>query len=962
MPDSRTSSPPRHAHAAPIGTAPQARSSDKGTRGEPAAATSTDTARTPRTPPRVGTALRTIVATLEALGDAVIVTALDGEIAHWTAAATALLGFTPDSALGRSLVDLLDPSPADVGAARPASLLDGGAWHGPATVAHLSRGKFTVHLSLAPVTLDDGSDAPTPGLLLRVRPWTGRPLPQRGDALDAALLERALEHVNDLVLITTGAPGDAASVRILYVNHAFERVTGYSRDEVLGRSPAMLRGPDSDREAAERIDTAVRDRSRVREELLHYTRQGEPLWLDIDVIPVESPGGSYLQWVAVERDVTSQKGQEVALRAREERLRLALSAVWDGLWDWHVPTGYCYYAPRWYSMLGFVEHALPPHIDTFLDLLHPQDLPRCEQALRDHFDGKTDTYAIEVRLRTVENRWRWILTRGTVVERDQHGRPVRMVGTHTDIAQRKQVELALRTSEDRFRTLTMASPLGIFLTDADGNCTFTTPRMQDLWGAPADALTGRGFLQFAHADDRERVTQAWQTAVQEGGELSIEYRVVRPDGTTRWVCERTAAHRDGNALTGFVATVEDVSAAKAADEDRRRLEVQMQHAQKLESLGVLAGGIAHDFNNLLVGILGNASLAREDLEAGTPTEELLTDIETAARRAAELTMQLLAYAGKGRFNVQPLDLSKAVREMSTLLQSAISKRATLSLGLAENLPLVDADNTQVRQVIMNLLTNASDALQDQNGGIVLRTGVMHADAPYLATCLAADGVEPGAFAFVEVADTGVGMDAETLPRIFEPFFTTKFTGRGLGLAATLGIVRGHRGAMHVRSAPGNGTVFRVLFPTVDKHVPGSRTPRSVIGLSRSGTILVVDDEDSVREVARRMLTRSGYRVIEATDGAEALRLFAEHEREITTIVLDVTMPRMSGTEVLAELRQRGKTVPIVLASGYSAQSLAAPVSGETRPVFVQKPFVTRELLDGIDAALERDAARGRPQG
>ncbi|MCC7055164.1 MAG: PAS domain S-box protein [Gemmatimonadaceae bacterium] len=950
MPNSRTS-PPRHTHAAPIGSAPPTRAPEGRDRGS----SNPDDA----TPPAVGATLRALVGTLESLGDAVIVTALDGEIAIWSAAATALLGWQEGDALGMSLVELLDPAPADVGVTRPPGFLDGAAWHGPATVAHRSRGKFVVHLSLAPVVLDTSVEPPVPGLLLRIRPWPDRARPQRGDALDAALLERALEHVNDLVLITTGSAHDAASARIVYVNQSFERVTGYSRDEVLGRAPSMLRGPDSDREASARIDDAVRDRTRIREELLHYTRQGEPLWLDIDVIPVQSPVGNYLQWVAVERDVTSQKGQEVALRAREERLRLAMNAVWDGLWDWHVPTGYCYYAPRWYAMLGFPEHALPPHIDTFLDLLHPQDLPRCEQALKDHFDGRTDTYALEVRLRTVDNQWRWVLTRGTVVERDQHDRPVRMVGTHTDIALRKQAELALRTSEDRFRTLTMASPLGIFLTDADGNCTFATPRMHDLWGAPADSLLGRGFLDAAHPDDRQRVAQAWQRAVREGGELSIEYRVVRPDGSTRWVCERTAAHKDGNNVTGFVGTVEDISAAKAAAEDRRRLETQMQHAQKLESLGVLAGGIAHDFNNLLVGILGNASLAREDLEPGTATEELLTDIETAARRAAELTMQLLAYAGKGRFNVQPLDLSKAVREMSTLLQSAISKRATLSLGLADDLPLIDADNTQVRQVIMNLLTNASDALQDQNGGIVLRTGMMHADAAYLAACLAADGVEPGAFVFVEVADTGVGMDADTLPRIFEPFYTTKFTGRGLGLAATLGIVRGHRGAVHVHSTPGDGTVFRVLFPTVDKQIPSSRTPRSVIGIARTGTILVVDDEDTVREVARRMLVRSGYRVIEAADGAEALRLFEEHQAVITAIVLDVTMPRMSGTEVVAELRRRGNTVPIVLASGYSAQSLAAPASGDTRPVFVQKPFVTRELLDGIDAALERDANRPR---
>ncbi len=907
-------------------------------------------------PPRPGFGLPPTVehtlATLVALGDAVIVTTRDGTIMRWTDAAQSLLGWQAADVIGKSLIDILDPRPSNSVAPRHLALLGSAQWQGPAVVRHRARGTVNVHLSLTHLAADEDSETTAPCIILRARAHPDRPLPLRADELDPGVLQRALEHVEDVVLITVGAPHDPSAARIVYVNEAFERITGFRRDEVIGKSPTILRGPDTDRCAADRIDDAVRDRRRVREELLNYTKHGEPLWLDVDVIPVDGTGGCYMQWVAVERDVTSQKGQEVALRAREERLRLALNAVWDGLWDWHVPTGYCYYAPRWYSMLGFVEHALPPHIDTFLDLLHPLDLPVCEQALRDHFDGRTDTYAIEVRLRTADNTWCWVLTRGTVVERDTHGRPVRMVGTHTDIAERKTAELALRTSEDRFRTLTMASPLGIFLTDANGDCTFVTPRMLDLWGAPVSVLLGRGFLDAAHPDDRLRVHTAWQTAVRTGGELSMEYRVLRPDGLVRWVCERTAAHRDGNLVTGFVGTVEDISAQKVAAEDRRRLEAQMQHAQKLESLGVLAGGIAHDFNNLLVGILGNASVAREDAEPGTATEELLGDIETAARRAAELTMQLLAYAGKGRFNVQPLDVSAAVRETSSLLQSAISKRATLTLQLGDDLPLIAADGTQVRQVIMNLLTNASDALDDHNGDIVLRTGTMHADVEYLAQCLAADGVRSGEFVFVEVADTGIGMNAETLARIFDPFFTTKFTGRGLGLAATLGIVRGHRGALDVRSSLGSGTTFRVLFPAA-AHEPSSRTPRSVVRLPRVGTVLVVDDEESVRDVARRMLQRMGYEVVTAVDGDDGLRLFSENEDAIVAIVLDVTMPRLSGTEVLAELRKRGKHVPVVLASGYTSQSLADTTHGEPAPIFVQKPFVSGELLAGIDAALAR---------
>ncbi len=906
--------------------------------------------------PSIGASLRATVSTLCALGDSVIVTSIDGSILLWTESTESVLGRRADEVIGESLAELLDPSPAGEHTARSGALLGAVHWQGAAMVLHRDKGRITVHLSLTHVPLSDGADALVDGILLRVRPFPERLAPREPGALDPALLEHALEHVDDVVLITAGHAADPAKARIVYVNHAFELTTGYRREEVLGRSPAILRGPDTDRTASDRIDAAVRDRQRAREELLNYTKLGEPLWLDVDVSPVESSDGEFMQWVAVERDVTAQKGHEVALRAREERLRLALNAVWDGLWDWHVPTGYCYYAPRWYSMLGFAEHSLPPHIDTFLDLLHPQDLPVCEKLLRDHFEGRADTYAVEVRLRTVDNAWRWVLTRGTVVERDQHGRPVRMVGTHTDIAERKQAELALHTSEDRFRTLTMASPLGVFLADAAGLSTFVTPRMRDLWGAPVEALLGNGFRRTVHAEDRVRVHAAWQQAVRDGIGLSIEYRVQRADGDVRWVSERTAAHHAGESISGFVGTVEDVTAQKEADEDRRRLEVQMQHAQKLESLGVLAGGIAHDFNNLLVGVLGNVSLALADLAPGSETHELLGDIELAARRAAELTTQLLAYAGKGRFTLQPIDLSAAVRETSSLLHAAISKRAALTLDLAPELPLITGDGTQLRQVIMNLLTNASEALEDHPGEIMLRTGSTYADRAFLSECLAADDAGPGEFVFVEVSDTGIGMSADTLLRIFDPFFTTKFTGRGLGLAATLGIVRGHHGALQVRSELGTGTVVRVLFPASEARASVVSTVVPMATGQRTGTILLVDDDPFVRDVATRMLERTGYRVIGAVDGDDGLRLFADREAEITAMILDVTMPHLSGTDVLEELRRRGKTVPVVLASGYSSESLASPVAGERLPVFVQKPFATEDLLAGIDAAVARRAA------
>jgi PAS domain S-box-containing protein len=878
-----------------------------------------------------------------------------GIVRWWAPAAARAIGFAEDEAVGQAFLALCEPR-VDGGLSRAIEqALSTIPWHGRGTVRQRSGTRVAVEFAISALAADPLLGG-TPLVLVRWQPVLvdgPAPVPDREPALDLPLLSATLDAVSDLVLLTEVPAGDPMAARIVHANEAVERLFGWRREELVGRELGLLRGPETDTTVLARLAEAVRAQRRVREELQLHTRRGDAVWLDVDVLATAAADGRLLvRWIATERDLAPRQGQEVALRAREERLRLALNAVLDGLWDWHVPTGYCYFAPRWYAMLGHADHALPPHIDTFLDLLHPQDLPRVERALRDHFEGDAATFELEVRLRTADMQWRWILARGTVVERDGRGRPVRMVGTNTDIEKRKSAELALRTSEERFRTLATASPLGIFLADAEGNLTFATARLIELWATALDELLGDGFLARIHAEDREQVRTAWGAAVRAGGELSAEFRVVRPDGSERWMWERTAPTRDaGGAVIGFVGTVEDITAVKEADVARRALEQQMQHAQKFESLGVLAGGIAHDFNNLLVGILGNASIARAEVDDQPALAELLDDIETAARRAAELTNQLLAYAGKGRVRLEPVQLTALVRESATLLQSLVSRQSTLELSLASALPVVMGDATQLRQVIVALLSNASEALGEGGGIIRLRTAVEEIDAATLATVVGEEGLRPGPHVVLEISDAGPGMDAATRARVFDPFFTTKFTGRGLGMAATLGIVRSHHGAMQVVSAPGAGTTVRVLFP------PG--TERGLAGAARGaaahgdGAILVVDDEAPVREVARRVLEKRGWRVILAVDGREALDLYAAHRASIRAVILDVTMPRMTGDRVLAEWRRTGVTVPVVVASGYSAQSLAPMIAGPDAPVFVQKPFVQAELLAALDQALAR---------
>jgi two-component system, cell cycle sensor histidine kinase and response regulator CckA len=356
-------------------------------------------------------------------------------------------------------------------------------------------------------------------------------------------------------------------------------------------------------------------------------------------------------------------------------------------------------------------------------------------------------------------------------------------------------------------------------------------------------------------------------------------------------------------------------------------EAGARHVQKLESIGVLAGGIAHDFNNLLHVVLGNADLARLQLDAAAPAREYLDEVIRATQRAGELTQQLLAYSGRGAIEIRHLNLSDEVREMATLLRTAISKQATLVWELTPGLPAVTADPTQVRQVVMNLITNASDALGDAAGTITLRTGL------------------DGELVFLEVSDTGVGMDTGTLQRIFDPFFSTKFTGRGLGLAAVMGIVESHHGHIRIRSAPGEGTTFCILFPAVPDSADVGPPRVSATQWRGQGTVLVVEDEEGVREVVRRMLERLGFQVITAEDGIAALERLEAHQGAIAAVLLDLSMPRMTGQEALHEIRRLRPDVPMVLMSGYTEQEVASKlldsVGGATG--FLQKPFLPEDL-------------------
>jgi signal transduction histidine kinase/CheY-like chemotaxis protein len=518
------------------------------------------------------------------------------------------------------------------------------------------------------------------------------------------------------------------------------------------------------------------------------------------------------------------------------------------------------------------------------------------------------------------------------------------------------VEQELRAALAMHKATLEAAAEGIVATDEADRITAVNQRFIDMWRIPPEVSASNDFGKWVDWG----ASQCQEPAV--GAE---NYRAAARSGTDHAavislkdgrVFERHSQPQvvDGR-IVGRVWCYRDLSEWVRAEEERRRLEAQMQHAQKLESLGVLAGGIAHDFNNLLVGILGHAGLALMDLPPDSPLHGRMEEIQSAAQSAAELINQMLAYSGKGRFVLRQCDLSEIVAEMTKLLHTAISS-AEMELRLSSNLPALEGDPAQMRQVIMNLITNAAEAIGNGRGRIVLTTGSMHADPAYLADARIGRDAPAGEFVFVEVADNGCGMDQATVERIFEPFFTTKFAGRGLGLAAVLGIVQRHHGAIKIATAPGQGTTFRVLLPAshASLSVPDAVPARTPV-IRRGTRVLVVDDEAPVLRVASEMLSRAGFDVTSAAGGAEAVALAARPEGAFEAVLLDMTMPKMNGAETFKRLRALRPGLPVVLMSGCTGDEAVSRFGLEGLSGFVQKPFLPASLVRAIADAVNTGA-------
>jgi two-component system cell cycle sensor histidine kinase/response regulator CckA len=533
---------------------------------------------------------------------------------------------------------------------------------------------------------------------------------------------------------------------------------------------------------------------------------------------------------------------------------------------------------------------------------------------------------------------------------------------HRDITERKRAEDAGKAH--------LAFREGIVECAAEGICvchdipehpyvrfTVWNSRMAEITGYPMEEINRLGWYQAVYPDPEvQQRAKDRMDRMRQGDNLKGEdWEITRSDGTTRAISISTSTLQGSGGGVHVLGLFQDITDRKRAEEEKRNLELQVQQAQKMESLGVLAGGVAHDFNNILMAVLGHSELALEEISPMSPARRNLTEISTAARRAADLCRQMLAYAGKASFALERVELRDLVEEMAHLLKTAISKKAILNLNLERGLPPVQADPSQIRQIVMNLIINASEAIGDRSGTITVSVGATRCDEESLRKTELHDALPPGLYMHLDVTDTGVGMDAQTRARIFEPFFSTKFTGRGLGLAAVLGIVRAHKGALKVCSEPGKGTTFRILFPALENGENGARRNDSspLADWRGKGTILLVDDEEILIALGARMLEHLGFTVLTAEDGLQAVDLYRERGKEIDLVLMDLTMPHMDGAEAFGELRRLNPEVLVVVASGYSPEDVASRFGGMGLAGVLQKPYTLAKLRESLAGLLPK---------
>jgi len=516
---------------------------------------------------------------------------------------------------------------------------------------------------------------------------------------------------------------------------------------------------------------------------------------------------------------------------------------------------------------------------------------------------------------------------------------------------RRRAEDALRQAGVYNRSLIEAALDPLVTIGADGRITDVNAATEAITGRTRDELVGTDFTGYF--TDPEKAEAGYQKAFNEGMVLDYELEIRHKFGQSTPVLYNASVYKNEEGrIIGVFAAARDITERKRMEDERRKVDAEVQQMQKLESLRVLAGGIAHDLNNLMVAVTANAELALMHLTKESPAWELIGAIGGATSRIKNLSKQIMNYSGKGTAQKRPIDLSDIVDETTRLLRASVSKNAHIEYDPTPDLPYIEADQQNVQQIIMNLVINASDAMGDTRGAIKVRTGTVDATRAYLDEVYLGRGLPEKRYVYVEVSDTGQGMTPETMKRIFEPFYTTKTTGRGLGLSAVFGIVREHEGALEIDSEPGRGTTFRVLLPSMEMLYTGEAEKPADPGIWKgSGTVLIVDDVESALSMTKKVVETAGYTALTASDGKSGVDLYRENAGRVDAVIIDLVMPGMRGDQAVREMRDIHPDVRVMLLSGYHELDLKELLAGPGRMVVVEKPYKVNYLLEKLKEML-----------
>jgi PAS domain S-box-containing protein len=747
---------------------------------------------------------------------------------------------------------------------------------------------------------------------------------------------------------------DVASGRLVWDDRMIE-IYGLRRPDFKGtRDDWTKRIHPQDAESAARIfDNILAGHSNSYDTVFRVVRpDGSIRHIEAHGFLQRDANGRPAKLAGLNRDISAEQELFEALHVAEQRWKLAIEGTNDAVWDWNINTGYVFHDAVWSGMLGYKEGEIDHSIESWRKLVHPDDLAACEAVFLQHIEQRTPHYQAEYRMRASNGEWRWVLDRGKIVSREADGRAARMVGTHADITARKKMERHLLRTEELAEQVSQIALIGGWELDLATSTVSWSSGVKRIYEVDETFQpTQASALEFFPASARERLETALNDAATKATAFDLELPLDTSKGRRIWVRVQGKTEIRDEKPVRIYGAIQDITAKHESETARRQLEMQLFHAQKMETLGTLAGGIAHDFNNLLTGIIGYHELAAESVPEDHPARACLAESRAASLRARELVEQILTFgrqsSGEGH---EASDLSLVVEEARKFLRATLPSNIIITTGVSPNCGPVIADTAQIHQVLLNLGSNAAHAMRAKGGTLHISLQSTNVNADQGS---ALGGLAAGGYIRLSVSDTGHGMNEATMQRIFDPFFTTKSSreGNGLGLAVVHGIVRAHHGAINVESTIGVGSVFHIYLPAAAEKRPVGEIERAPAPGGSGEMVFIVDDEDIVLRSAKVVLERRGYRVAAFDTAEKCIARMRAENGHCNALITDQTMPGMQGTELVAAAREIIAGLPVVIMSGYFSKIPKRTLDQLGQVKLLPKPFTGNELAATLHDAM-----------